>query len=269
MAVNNCKWWTHFPLGYLFRLRILAHLLRRSVYFEHFPVGRAKTAVTISILTEIFGIFGSMINNPCNQNHAREITRNVLSLIDRKKASLLWLVICCTISFEPITEHIVKKSDNNEVWSFLCWIPLSNSSCKVLSMNFTAESHCCFSLTDQSSSAVSWITLWEDKNILHITMKQTAVQFPTDTFRCFRFLFLDWPKTKLHWRQSRQRCHVTITCNCDWLRRLGDVKSITQGISVWLRTKQVQGWFCVKTYFFLPKLTKFKQRISRRWRIWS
>lgn len=116
-----------------------------------------------------------------------------------KKASLLWLVICCTIFFEPITEHIVKKSDNNEVWSFLCWIPLSNSSCKVLSMNFTAESHCCFSLTDQSSSAVSWITLCEVQNraVTYYTETDSRTVSNRDTFRCFRFLFLDWPKTKL------------------------------------------------------------------------
>lgn len=43
-------------------------------------------------------------------------------------------------------------------------IPLSDSSCKVFSMNLTAESHCCFSLTDQSSRAVSWITRWEVEN---------------------------------------------------------------------------------------------------------
>ena len=42
--------------------------------------------------------------------------------------------------------------------SLIFLIPLSNSSCKVFSMNLIAESHCCFSLTDQSSSAVSWIT---------------------------------------------------------------------------------------------------------------
>ena len=125
---------------------------------------------------------------------------------------------------------IVKKSDKNEAWIFLCWIPLSNSSCKVLSMNFTAESHCCFSLTDQSSSAVSWMTLWEVQNraVTYYTEIKTAAQFPTDTVRCFRFLFLEWLKTKLDWEQRRQSCHVTITCNRDWLRRLGNHHSRPQ-----------------------------------------
>jgi len=43
----------------IFRLEILGYLSRRSVYFEDFPVGRAKIVrLTDYILSEISDIFG-------------------------------------------------------------------------------------------------------------------------------------------------------------------------------------------------------------------
>lgn len=91
-----------------------------------------------------------------NHPHA-EVNRKPVGAMDMK----MWEWRSAVVRVEKVAGKM-----SEEIWgwfsklniSLIFLIPLSNSSCKVFSMNLIAESHCCFSLTDQSSSAVSWIT---------------------------------------------------------------------------------------------------------------
>lgn len=140
-------------------------------------------------------------------------------------------------------------------------IPLSDSSCKVFSMNLTAESHCCFSLTDQSSRAVSWITRWEVENRAVTNYTETDSRTVSNRHLLVFSFPISWPtKNQVRLEAEMSKLSRDDTLHVRLAEKFAKPKERCQNQShkaihqFWVK-KNVQGWFCVKTYFFLTRLS--------------
>lgn len=137
-------------------------------------------------------------------------------------------------------------------------IPLSDSSCKVFSMNLTAESHCCFSLTDQSSRAVSWITRWEVKNRAVTYYTETNSRTVSNRHLLVFSFPISWPtKNQVRLEAEMSKLSRDDTLHVRLAEKFGKPKERCQNQShkaihqFWVK-KNVEDWFVSKHTSSLP-----------------